>query len=180
VQDAAVCVHALTPRGPQAEAARAAGGWFRWQEARRVAALQRLVFAACFTVLAPPEITRSQSHGLTPTQILFDYVLLVGRGPWTRVTTGHPWMLVVRARRGLIASHSRPQTDGGYGEVWRSAALLGPAAVAAVAERAVAQGWRWRLAQDVAVAHPVAGGEYYYEGDYYYDAICDVQHSVSQ
>ena len=52
--------------------------------------------------------------------------------------------------------------------------------MAAVAERAVAQGWRWRLAQDVAVAHPVAGGEYYYEGDYYYDAICDVQHSVSQ
>ena len=69
---------------PQAAVICAAGGWFAWQAARLVAALQRLAFAACFSGHAAglalpgrgPASAAALGVGLqmTPTEILFDLV----------------------------------------------------------------------------------------------------------
>jgi hypothetical protein len=55
---------------------------------------------------------------------------------------------------GTVTTLRPPRRGGGWEAAARSAALHGPAAVA-VAERARAQGWCWRDAQEVGVGDGV-------------------------
>jgi hypothetical protein len=136
-----------------------------------VAALQRLAFAACFSRRAMelalpgggPASTAELGAGLgvTATTILFDLVrreqpsaaLFVPPPParlhWSRLAAITQWgpPSSQHGPGGTVTTLRPPRRGGGWEAAARSAALLGPAAPA-VAERARAQGWCWRDAQE--------------------------------